>query len=212
MIEHPEYQGLHADVLAHPAEDAPRLILCDWLEDHAHTAHAALIREQLAEPQTSWRLRYEGFGISGVIRDPEFHDRLWPLGLLADLSLCDTAVEYWWHRGFIHQVVAPLAFLMQHLPALCKRHPIERVDASDKRPRGSTNGRDVMWCMFATLSDCADPDDLPYEVWDDLPYEVWNALPRKRTSGSYSHWARYDSEKAAQDDLSAALLHLARHV
>jgi uncharacterized protein (TIGR02996 family) len=42
-----ERQGLLEDVLAHPGEDGPRLVLADWLEDHQQIEHATFIRDQI---------------------------------------------------------------------------------------------------------------------------------------------------------------------
>lgn len=35
LAAHPEYQALHAGVLAAPEDDLPRLVLADWLDEHA---------------------------------------------------------------------------------------------------------------------------------------------------------------------------------
>ncbi len=42
--DHPEYQGLLADVLSWPEEDGPRLIMADWLSDHGEEQRAEFIR------------------------------------------------------------------------------------------------------------------------------------------------------------------------
>jgi uncharacterized protein (TIGR02996 family) len=42
---HPEFIALRDTVLAFPCDDAPRLILSDWLEDHGQEAHAHCIRD-----------------------------------------------------------------------------------------------------------------------------------------------------------------------
>jgi uncharacterized protein (TIGR02996 family) len=36
-----------ADVVAHPEDDAPRLVLADWLDDHGQSDRAAFIRVQV---------------------------------------------------------------------------------------------------------------------------------------------------------------------
>src|SRR5436189_1203112 len=48
--EAPEEAGFLADIIAHPADNAPRLIYADWLEEHgdeAGRARAEFIREQI---------------------------------------------------------------------------------------------------------------------------------------------------------------------
>lgn len=42
-----ERDGLLADVLAHPHDDAPRLIFADWCEDHGEAERADLVRLQI---------------------------------------------------------------------------------------------------------------------------------------------------------------------
>lgn len=44
--DHPEYRGLLWDVIDNPADDAPRLILADWLDDHGEPGRAEFIRAQ----------------------------------------------------------------------------------------------------------------------------------------------------------------------
>lgn len=46
LHDHPEYRGLLAAVLAAPADDLPRLVMADWLEEHQRTVWAELIRAQ----------------------------------------------------------------------------------------------------------------------------------------------------------------------
>src|SRR5262245_53509341 len=41
--------GLLADCKAHPDEDAPRLILADWIEDNGDPERAEFLRLQVAE-------------------------------------------------------------------------------------------------------------------------------------------------------------------
>lgn len=44
--DHPEYRGLLWDVIDSPADDLPRLILADWLDDHGEPGRAEFIRAQ----------------------------------------------------------------------------------------------------------------------------------------------------------------------
>src|SRR6187402_2898783 len=39
-------QGFLADIVANPADDTPRLVFADWLEDHGQTHRAEFIRLQ----------------------------------------------------------------------------------------------------------------------------------------------------------------------
>src|SRR5690348_15259175 len=83
----PQYLAFEADIIAHPDDDAPRLILADWLEDHGdeHTAaRAEFIRLQIElaglgedDPRRA-ALERRGKGLLAG------HEKAW-LGRLADL-------------------------------------------------------------------------------------------------------------------------------
>ena len=44
LESNPEYRALLETILAHPADDAPRLVLSDWLEEHDFPDIAGFIR------------------------------------------------------------------------------------------------------------------------------------------------------------------------
>jgi uncharacterized protein (TIGR02996 family) len=46
LQDHPEYVALMAAVRAAPPDDLPRLVLADWLEEHAHDEWAEFVRAQ----------------------------------------------------------------------------------------------------------------------------------------------------------------------
>jgi len=46
-ITHPEYEGLLRDIRANRADDGPRLIMADWLEDNGDAVRAEFIRAQV---------------------------------------------------------------------------------------------------------------------------------------------------------------------
>ena len=61
---HPEYLALLESVLADPADDAPRLVISDWLEEHGVLDRAEVIRRAIAGqadffPHYIYRLRRE---------------------------------------------------------------------------------------------------------------------------------------------------------
>jgi uncharacterized protein (TIGR02996 family) len=47
VFDDPAFRGLMEDILHHPADDVPRLILADWLEDHGQRDRAEFIRLQI---------------------------------------------------------------------------------------------------------------------------------------------------------------------
>jgi uncharacterized protein (TIGR02996 family) len=46
-FDDPAFRGLMEDILHHPADDFPRLVMADWLEDHGQEDRAAFIRLQI---------------------------------------------------------------------------------------------------------------------------------------------------------------------
>jgi uncharacterized protein (TIGR02996 family) len=99
-------------ILAAPADDAPRLVYADWLEESARTARAAFIRVQCALAA----------GRSTVPTDPALRDELqrqqaaivsghllrWDREFAAAAGLKRVPDGYWdwgWDRGFIDDFV-----------------------------------------------------------------------------------------------------------
>ena len=91
-----ELRALIRACKAEPDDDAPRLILADWLEEHGEGERAAFIRAQIARPDDAsiqpnldwageWK-RWAESGKSGAARGPTsmpFGADLSPAGLAA---------------------------------------------------------------------------------------------------------------------------------
>lgn len=105
-------------------------------------------------------------------------------------------------RGFIAEVHAPLAVLQQHLPALIRQHPIERVRATDKEP-WTASGGSRLWHDKRYYTDSDEPDDIPGDLFDLLENTVL-AFYRNDPARLFS------TAEAAHDALSFALLMLAK--
>lgn len=83
-------------ILDDPADDAPRLIYADWLEDHGETAHAELIRVQcaLARPLKRGQKRIRS----------QLKCRETELLLLPELNPQGVNRIYWkYRRGFVEE-------------------------------------------------------------------------------------------------------------
>jgi uncharacterized protein (TIGR02996 family) len=97
---HPEYRALLADVIAHPADDGPRLVLADWLDDHGdetQRARGEFIRVQieLAQlPRTHARRPGLQQRESALL---EKHREEWTAELPV---LANVIYPYDFHRGF----------------------------------------------------------------------------------------------------------------
>jgi uncharacterized protein (TIGR02996 family) len=110
---HPTFRLLLAAVLASPDDDLPRLVLADWLEElqtEEAAARAEWIREACANP--SWEFVWmvspshsrpvELLGLHG-----------WAWSSNDDGSyLIHGECRYWFDRGFISKVSAPLGVLL----------------------------------------------------------------------------------------------------
>jgi len=107
------------DIVADPADDAPRLIFADWLDEHGDPERAEFIRGQIA---------LEGIS-PGDPRRADLAARMAELerahGAAWSATLCGLAGEVTFRRGFVAAVtVSPIQFY-EHGEALLRRAPIE---------------------------------------------------------------------------------------
>ncbi len=112
------------------------------------------------------------------------------------------------NRGFVSEVRAPLAELLQHLPAILKHHPVVRVEATDRNPATDDKGRGhgwYRWKHYHQLPDSREEDDLPAELFDLL-----QGGSRTERVGVVYRW--YESVEDAHDALSEAILSYARAI
>jgi uncharacterized protein (TIGR02996 family) len=115
---------LLAEILAHPDDDAPRLVYADWLDDHggdAEQARAEFIRAQC-----------EAAGNPGPARRRELEQRETAL-LKEHGAAWRTEVPAWarkdaeFRRGFIAGVSATLRAFLDGLGALHRHAPVQRA-------------------------------------------------------------------------------------
>jgi uncharacterized protein (TIGR02996 family) len=112
------------DIVAHPEDDAPRLIFADWLDDQggaANQARAEFIRAQMerhrlhpAQPRARALLR----------REEELLDRYrgeWTAAVQPLVRRCH------FHRGFVEEVRLSAEQLLQHGPELVRLAPVQRL-------------------------------------------------------------------------------------
>lgn len=226
-----------ADILADPSDDGLRLIYADWLEDNGDPDRAEFIRDGVAicHPE---RLNPEhdmGDGWDGVIdtitqyppwdrshcplcaaitrqrNSPIRMDLAQEVGravdLLADWSgRKDSGVPYVGvrcRRGFVSELRLPLATWESCGADVVRRHPVERVTLTNRAPAKDSNGWN--WGREGGLPTRA---RLPADVFDALMGgTLGKAIYR---NGPQRRFRWYDSEQAALDVLSAALLKLAK--
>jgi uncharacterized protein (TIGR02996 family) len=111
-----------ADILAHPDDDAPRLVYADWLDDHGDEPRAEFIRLQcrlatLAPHEAAWA------DLDLRARDLlAAHRRAW---LPPDLVL--QAADGTFRRGFVEDIDIEVGPFLQHGDALLRAAPLRHV-------------------------------------------------------------------------------------
>lgn len=111
----PTYTALMAAILDNPAEDTPRLMLADWIEDHDRF-RAEFIRGQIqGGPE---------FGTRGnnLIKA---NSHYWECGIATP----SISTEY--TRGFVSALRLPFSYWKSYASRLANAFPIERITFSD---------------------------------------------------------------------------------
>jgi len=174
-------------IVANPADDTPRLVYADWLDEHDQPERAEFIRLQcfVASEHRAMRmtdgkhheriaelLQKNGYQFAYPGIDPESWERLPNTG---------------WLRGFVAEIRCTCADWLQHGPRLVQAQPLERVTLSDKRPQRV--GQSV-WTWSIGIG----TDELPASLYPRILGET-ELLP-----------CYYRSEASALDALSAVCL------
>ncbi len=144
-------------ILEAPADDAPRLIYADWLEENGEREEAEFIRFQCAsaEPKVkSWQQRRRHF--EAIV------DAFVP-AVIHDIRATKSAT---WRRGFIASVALPASAFFRHAAALFAAHPITEVRLTDLRVVEVANRRTVKVTPSGEVIRSARyaPFDLPHEL------------------------------------------------
>lgn len=108
-------------------------------------------------------------------------------------------------RGFIAEIHAPLAVLQEHLPALVRQHPIERVRVTDKEPDHYPELTDLWpehWSWWSNND--SDPSSVKKQVWDILDGFDTGYMSMEEECKNYP------TADAAHAALSEVLLRLAK--
>jgi uncharacterized protein (TIGR02996 family) len=196
------------DVLCEPWDDAPRLILADWLEEHGQPKRAEFIRLQVElakyPDQVEWLCNMPVAQWAGTEEEGRLLRRLDVLrrrgreleglpftserAVFGDKA--PTRYRGWcFARGFVESVSLPLADFMAHASALFRAAPLTDVQLSDVRPY-----RDERRCYyyFSLTTHLLSGSNL-------LPRALFDCMP-----GPYLADRWYASEADALVHLSAA--------
>lgn len=213
-------RGFLADIIANPEDDVPRLIYADWLEDHGQDERAEFIRVQIDEMTKHTckcapalfvspgcptcklvkPMRSRNRSLLTKLADAFRPQVPWSWSVSLFTPTRDTPCSII-RRGFLAEIHAPLTVLMEHLPRLVRRHPIERVRATDREPR----------IIFSRANDFLWLPGISQTHLHEIPFEVAQRLGRKATFVSGLMVYSYPTVEAAHDDLSVALLKLSKH-
>jgi len=217
----PEWRALLAAVCARPADDLPRLVAADWLEEHGELVRAEFIRLQCESSHLD-DMRWESEGrdtadiraldrrakqlLSGPGNDwaPAW---LW-LGEVV-IELIPDGARFFDHlkfrRGFVSEVCTPMTSWMRLGAKVVRAHPTQTVEISDRSPGrelpDGTMSSKCRWYRRQKLVEPVGDHVLPGEIFDALRY-------RKRTPPHEP--VEYGCDTNACDALLRACLQWAR--
>jgi uncharacterized protein (TIGR02996 family) len=156
-----------ADIAAQPADDAPRLIYADWLEENGQSERAELIRVQCAivaeesYPGDRWCAEAGGqlrVGTKDCFkcrpcclrrREKELLGVVTGRECLRWVDAGLSAEKWEWRRGFIASISLPCAAFLQHAADIIEVVPmLEEVRLSDKRPGKLTENETCNRCYW----------------------------------------------------------------
>lgn len=169
------YDALLRDVLEHPEDDTPRLILADWLDETGEHGRAEFLRVQCAIARIC-RGNREGCPEPDagrlddlISREAALMGGVWELGWLDPVParfLSDSVIN----RGFLATLRCPCDWFMGEAVAVFAAQPITRVELTDRQPYRADFAQ--RWGWFRV--DMAFPADvetayLPLRFYDLLP-------------------------------------------
>lgn len=208
----PLHAALLRDVCEHPADDMPRLVLADWLEEHDQDGRAQFIRLQVEAARYVCENREKEVLLHCVGDDlcPPCEERrrilmtqaypLWTCHLVDKWDCFKTARYEDWERGFVWRVHINSRYYWKHWveEQLFRLGPITRVELHDRRPhrnRSSDDGPD-RWFWSCWMG------SWPTEVFTSPEFvqaDVYAKLSEQRLTG-------YPSFEAAREDLVQAVV------
>jgi uncharacterized protein (TIGR02996 family) len=151
------------DIVANPADDTPRLVYADWLDEHGDPGRAEFIRASLRSPEDPVVADLRQPLPAGCLVRQEL-TRLRGLGVTAAL----------FRRGFVEEVELPCAAFVKHAAALFAAAPVTRVTLGDREPYPSQAYREYS-CWFEDPHDYEDPhpaSNLPADLFELLAAPV----------------------------------------
>lgn len=166
-------QALLATVIQNPEEDAPRLVLADWWEEHGQEDRADFCRVQVeiaSRVQCDCRnlsvciacrsvealrrrerelLERPKFGDYGAANWCGWSDPVSSLIVARQGTLAGQPFEF--RRGFVEQVTCSWSDWLTHADAIRAACPLRRVTLADRPPIPEQDGTRIWWQPFPPL-------------------------------------------------------------
>lgn len=234
---HPTERGLLDAIIAHPGDDTPRLIYADWLEDEGRGDRAEFIRCMIRYPHAAppereelfRRARWAAAKNLAAWLEPLRPSRGWSDRFSDNWLVIDaahghsTGLSARFSRGFVREVRCPLQMWLDHGKEIVRRHPVERVEVTDREPRQVISRNAVLswrWVRSA-LSDSVNAHCIYEPVFKRLPPGMPAMEARGwrkpdtirhplRSEQDFHAFRYYRTREAALDALSAACLKWAK--
>lgn len=129
--DHPDWAGFIAAIRANPADDLPRLVAADWLDEHRERDRAELIRLVIATARDTSDGRACNWAAlecdcRRCLRDRQLAVLIGNQHRLTAAPLVGTR-SAGWRMGFVESVTCDAADWLAHGDAVLAREPVERV-------------------------------------------------------------------------------------
>jgi uncharacterized protein (TIGR02996 family) len=139
-MQQPDAAALMASIRANKADDLPRLIYADWLEEQGQEERAAFIRQGvsggviapiIAGDDNGWQYRMSGTRVEDWRRGLVTKQQLDGEGNRARSRTYEFAIGEFW-RGFIHSIQGTHDWFVANAAAIFRENPVERVTLTDR--------------------------------------------------------------------------------
>lgn len=205
-------------ILEDPSDNVVRLVYADWLDDNGRPTAAGAIRNALLEVATGDYVNWTFAEVMG-----EDHASIFASTYIGEEDCRVYIVEmregytFEVSDGMLWRIVMPIVSFMEHAASLFSRHPITRVELSDRRPKSGLyeHNANTSYDWFVVNSDCSYSDTLlevdrhnwlPSEIGDFLTPAYVQITPQKNV------FAYYPSEQDALYDLRRACVRYGRRL
>ena len=195
-----ERAGLLRACCERPADDVPRLILADWLEENGEAERGEFVRVQISLASCVWAGTACSQCESLRRRERELlaaNQVKWRLDLPSGWANWVTDFR----RGLVAEIALPLAPFLAHAKEIFAIAPVEVVRLTCRAPAPDSHG----WNWAARERAWRVP--LPSSSKMNLPWEMFVRLQggqRSERIGATRHFHWYDTEEAARAALSRA--------